>query len=546
MWDGVDEKIWRGVLRGASWLTNSVNSRSAHRGVTPGPGAVVNRSGLRLVRVKTAFEKAESPPIPTAPAPAVPEKAIAPPTPAPAVVQMPPTPPPAQPTEDTTPKPPAGFRPLFDGATLNGWRGLNPHEVLKAAPDAKAALVQQQGQEFPNHWRVQNGELVNPGTGPFATTLESFGNIDLLVEYKATPRADGGIYLRGTPEIQIWDFTQKDTPEKRPSVGSGGLAQNALGSPGRYPLLKADKRFGEWNQFRIRQVGARTWVWLNDQQVVDGALLEPFWDKTKPLPAKAPILLQTLGGEIRWRNLFVHEIPDGEAAEILKAWNNTQIPKKNIPPKTPLAELLQRLEAKLLPIPGTGVRMCKTELTVREWKLYLKEAQLPDWKQTSRGWVETDEHPVVMISWEQAKQFCDWLSAKSGTEWRLPTNAEWDAAAGNALHPWGEYYPPQWDDGNYDVLEDGSRDKNRVGVDGILGTTPVGSFKPNALGFYDLGGNAAEWSWDELNEKTGDRVLRGSSWADHNAALRSARRGLVSPKKGFDWSGLRLVRGPAR
>ena len=72
--------------------------------------------------------------------------------------------------------------------------------------------------------------------------------------------------------------------------------------------MLADKPFGEWNPFRIRQIGDRTWVWLNDKLVVDGAVMENYWDRTKPLPAKGPIMLQTHGGEIRWRNIFVREI----------------------------------------------------------------------------------------------------------------------------------------------------------------------------------------------------------------------------------------------
>jgi hypothetical protein len=79
----------------------------------------------------------------------------------------------------------------------------------------------------------------------------------------------------------------------------------------------ADKPFGEWNSFRIRQIGARTWVWLNGKLVVDGNIMENYADRTKPLPAKGPIMLQTHGGEIRWRNLFVHEIGAEEAAKIL-------------------------------------------------------------------------------------------------------------------------------------------------------------------------------------------------------------------------------------
>ena len=85
----------------------------------------------------------------------------------------------------------------------------------------------------------------------------------------------------------------------RISLGGGGLFNNTPDTPGRDPSVIADKDFGEWNSFRIRQIGARTWVWLNDKLVVDGAVMENYWDKTQPLPAKGPIMLQTHGGEIR-------------------------------------------------------------------------------------------------------------------------------------------------------------------------------------------------------------------------------------------------------
>jgi hypothetical protein len=79
------------------------------------------------------------------------------------------------------------------------------------------------------------------------------------------------------------------------------------------PLEHADKPFGEWNKFRIIQVGSRTSVWLNDKLVVDKAVMENYWDRKQPLFSKGPIQLQTHGGEIRWRNIFVREIPADEA-----------------------------------------------------------------------------------------------------------------------------------------------------------------------------------------------------------------------------------------
>lgn len=218
------------------------------------------------------------------------------------------------------PLPPPGFRALFNGKNLAGWYGWNPHDGTKLEGEKKVANLQKQRAEFAQHWRVENGELVNAGTGPYATTDAELGDVELLIEYKTVPKADSGIYLRGTPQVQIWDVNQifnEKNPTRRPHLGSGGLFNNTAGVPGRDPLVVADKPFGEWNAFRIRQVGARTWVWLNGKIVVDGAVMENFWDKKQPLPAKGPIMLQTHGGEIRWRNLFVRELTAVEAKQIL-------------------------------------------------------------------------------------------------------------------------------------------------------------------------------------------------------------------------------------
>jgi hypothetical protein len=214
------------------------------------------------------------------------------------------------------PKPPEGFRAIFNGRDLSGWHGLNPHAVGKLTGEKKDANLAQQRADFPKNWSVVDGELINDGHGPYATSDEEFGDIELLIDYKTVPNADSGIYLRGTPQVQIWDWNQvydPKAPTRRPHLGSGGLFNNTPGTPGRDPLVLADRPFGEWNRMRIRQISDRTWVWLNDKLVVDGAVMENFWDRSKPLPAKGPIMLQTHGGEIRWRNIFVREISPEEA-----------------------------------------------------------------------------------------------------------------------------------------------------------------------------------------------------------------------------------------
>jgi serine/threonine protein kinase len=211
--------------------------------------------------------------------------------------------------------------------------------------------------------------------------------------------------------------------------------------------------------------------------------------------------------------------------------------------------LVEQLQKKLLPVPQTEILLSKTELTVGEWKLYqraegyLNAEGLPDWKQPSKDFEQNDEHPVVVVSWNDVKQFCEWLSKVTGKEWRLPTNAEWEAAVGTTKYPWGEYYPPNWDDGNYAVLENGKVDPLHVGVDGVNGTAPVGSFKANGLGFYDLGGNVCEWMWD-VDEKTGKAVYRGGNWgygAFNLSIAPVAARGLYEPEGRSSGIGFRLA-----
>ncbi|WP_265593408.1 family 16 glycoside hydrolase [Verrucomicrobium sp. BvORR034] len=237
----------------------------------------------------------------------------APPTPT-AVPSVPAT------TQPPAATPPAGFRTLFNTKDLTGWHGLNPHSVARLTGEKKDATLKQMREEFPTHWRVENGELVNNGTGPYATTDEDFGDYELMLEYKTVAKADSGIYLRGVPQVQIWDWNQvfdPTKPDRRPHLGSGGLFNNPPKTLGRDPIELKDKPFGQWNAFSIKHIGDRVWVTYNTRLVVDGVRMENYWDKTQPFPAKGPIMLQTHGGEIRWRNIFIREIKEAEAKKFV-------------------------------------------------------------------------------------------------------------------------------------------------------------------------------------------------------------------------------------
>ena len=216
-------------------------------------------------------------------------------------------------------EPPPGFTALFNGKDLAGWWGAStedPRKYQTMTPEEFKKKHDASLEDINKHWRVENGELVNDGHGLYATSDKYFGDYELILDYKTVPLADSGIYLKGCPQVQIWDTTEKGGKWKiGADKGSGGLWNNSPGAPGKDPLVLADKPFGEWNHVRVIQCGARTWVWLNDKLVVDGAILENYYDKKRqlPIPQVGPIQLQTHGGEIRWRNVFVREIPIDEA-----------------------------------------------------------------------------------------------------------------------------------------------------------------------------------------------------------------------------------------
>ena len=226
--------------------------------------------------------------------------------------------------------PPEGFVAIFDGKTLDGWWGArteDPRGYLALPAEKLAEKKKASLEDIRQHWRAENGELINDGHGLYLTTDKFYGDFELLIEYQTVPKADSGIYLRGIPQVQIWDYTIKQKKSIGHEKGSGGLWNNPAGVPGKDPLVLADKPFGQWNAFRIVMVGERVSVWLNDKLVVDHARMYNYYDKKKPaaeqqpLPKVGPIQLQTHGGEIRWRNIFIREIGPEEANRILASKN---------------------------------------------------------------------------------------------------------------------------------------------------------------------------------------------------------------------------------
>lgn len=217
---------------------------------------------------------------------------------------------------------PEGFSALFNGSDLSGWHGLghfNPTKLAALSEEERASKREEDLKDMRAHWSVENGELVNDGHGVYLTTDKSYGDFELWIDYKTVAGADSGIYLRSNPQVQIWDYTEAGGKwDIGADKGSGGLWNNSAGAAGKDPLVLADKAFGEWNRLRIIQTGARTSVWLNGWPVVKHAIMENFWNRKRAHFPKGPIQLQTHGGEIRWKNIFIKELSADEANDILR------------------------------------------------------------------------------------------------------------------------------------------------------------------------------------------------------------------------------------
>lgn len=196
--------------------------------------------------------------------------------------------------------PPRGWTTLFNGRDLDGWQGLAANvRVRDDLSDAELASRRAAADaRMRAHWSARDGVLVFDGGGDSLVTRRDFADFELLLDWKIAEGGDSGVYLRGVPQVQIWD-----NPE-----GSGALWNNRVNG-GNVPLEVADHPPGTWNRFWIRMDGRRVWVRLNGALVVDGVELENYWDRSEPVPASGPIELQAHGSALWFRRVFVLE-PD--------------------------------------------------------------------------------------------------------------------------------------------------------------------------------------------------------------------------------------------
>ena len=180
----------------------------------------------------------------------------------------------------STMPPGEGFLPLFNGKDLTGWKGLVGNPITRAAMSAQdlAARQVEADTKARNNWTVRDGQIVFNGDGDNLCTVTEYGDIEMFVDWRITKGGDSGIYLRGTPQVQIWDTARVDVGAQ---VGSGGLYNNQK-HPSK-PLVVADNPVGEWNTLQITMVGDKVTVFLNGIKVVDGVTMENYWDRKAPL-----------------------------------------------------------------------------------------------------------------------------------------------------------------------------------------------------------------------------------------------------------------------
>ncbi|MDR2815285.1 MAG: DUF1080 domain-containing protein, partial [Proteiniphilum sp.] len=205
-----------------------------------------------------------------------------------------------------------GFVSLFNGKNLDGWKGLveNPIKRAKMSPRELATAQAKADKEAVNDWKVENGNIIFDGKGyNNLCTGKQYGDFEMLADWKLYPgpEPDAGIYLRGTPQVQIWDTARTNVGAQ---VGSGGLYNNQQ-NPSK-PLKVADQKVGEWNTLLIRMIGERVSVWLNGELVTDNVILENFWDRSQPIFPIEQIELQAHGSKVAYRDLFIKEIPRPE------------------------------------------------------------------------------------------------------------------------------------------------------------------------------------------------------------------------------------------
>jgi hypothetical protein len=194
---------------------------------------------------------------------------------------------------------------MFNGKDLSGWQGLaaDPVKKAKLSPKESHELQMKADEQLKENWSVKDACIVFNGDGSNLCSVKQYGSFEMIVDWRITKKGDSGIYLRGSPQVQIWDTTRVEVGAQ---VGSGGLYNNQTHES--KPLMVADNPIGDWNTFRILMIGERVTVYLNGQLVVDNVVMENYWDRSIPIFLTGSIELQAHGTNLAFRDIFVKEL----------------------------------------------------------------------------------------------------------------------------------------------------------------------------------------------------------------------------------------------
>ena len=211
---------------------------------------------------------------------------------------------------DTVKKCPAGFTQLFNGTDLSNWKGVtttekfdNPKVRQAASIEKRAEMQKLADQQMIDHWSIRDGALFFDGFkgGYSLATIKDYKDFEMWVDWRIlSVQGDSGLYLRGAPQVQIWDA------HNQWGIGSGGLYNNKK-NPSK-ALSIQDRLVGSWNTFHITMRGERVTVELNGVKVVDNTVLENYWDRSLPIFPVEQIELQCHGDPIEFKNIFIREL----------------------------------------------------------------------------------------------------------------------------------------------------------------------------------------------------------------------------------------------
>ena len=211
-----------------------------------------------------------------------------------------------------------GFISMFNGKDLSGWQGLATDPVKKKdLSEAQLKKFQEEADEkLKENWSVNDNFIVFNGHGANLCSVKEYGDFEMIADWRITKKGDSGIYLRGSPQVQIWDTSRVESGAQ---VGSGGLYNNQIYES--KPLVVADNPVGDWNTFHITMIDDRVTVYLNGQLVVDNVIMENYWDRSIPIFPTGSIELQAHGTDLAFRDIYVKEVksPGYELAEEEKA-----------------------------------------------------------------------------------------------------------------------------------------------------------------------------------------------------------------------------------